>query len=338
VRYVLGRPEPFAPYKLLLAHPVVLYAKDWAFRHPRAPIFELLRQLRQRPVHVLWSPSWTVDRDDLAARLSRRLVRLSRRFPNTHVHVLAPTEAEVERLLRAGLRAQLINQNAFSDERIYRPLPEVEKQLDAVYDARLSPFKRHELASEIQSLGLVTSIYEGRIEPEYEAMVRSNLSHAHFFNDPFSPDYRRLTPAEVNAALNECRVGLALSAAEGTMFACIQYLLAGLPVVSTPSIGGRAEFFDPAYVLIVEPAAGAVAAGVAKMRDCAVPPVEIRERTLGSMQAHRERLFDLVDAVAAEHGVRVSFAERWPDVFTNYLLDGLEPRNAEIVAAVSDAG
>lgn len=48
-----------------------------------------------------------------------------------------------------------------------------------------------------------------------------------------------LPPAQVCAALNRGEVGLALSELEGACWASTEYLLCGLPVVSTPCSGGR---------------------------------------------------------------------------------------------------
>ncbi|MEQ8716462.1 MAG: hypothetical protein RIE08_02520 [Acidimicrobiales bacterium] len=335
-RFVLGPPEPFAPFMVVCFRPVVVHAKDWAFRHPRAPIHGLLSGLAGRPVHLLLSPSWTYDRDDLAKRARRMVRRIERRHRHVEVVFLAPNRAEVERLVAAGVRVEHVNQNAFSHEGTYRPLAHVEKRHDAIYDARLTSFKRHELAAEIASLALIPSFYEGRIDPAYEAKVRTRLAHAHLYVDPFRGE-PRLAPSAVNRALNECRVGLALSAVEGSMFASIQYLLAGLPVVSTPSSGGRDEFFHPDYVRIVPPTPEAVAEGVDELVSCAVGPEEIRSRTLELVWTHRRRFVDLVDGFAAAAGLDAPRSGAWPDAFTNYLLDGLEPRNAEIIAAVDRA-
>ena len=147
-----------------------------------------------------------------------------------------------------------MNNAAFVDERIFRPLPGRQVRFDAVYDARLSPFKRHALAAEVPNLALVTYLHEGQVDPDYRAAVAPIVARAHVFNgDPFSGAYRiACWPEEVNQALNQCAVGLALSREEGSMFASIQYLLAGLPVVSTPSLGGRDDFYHPDYVRIVD--------------------------------------------------------------------------------------
>lgn len=49
---------------------------------------------------------------------------------------------------------------------------------------------------------------------------------------------------KINEIYGQSRCGLILSAEEGACFAAMEYLLCGLPVVTTPNIGGRDEFFD----------------------------------------------------------------------------------------------
>jgi glycosyltransferase involved in cell wall biosynthesis len=49
----------------------------------------------------------------------------------------------------------------------------------------------------------------------------------------------------VNQGLARAVVGLCLSTVEGSNYASMEYMLAGLPIVSTPSIGGREVYFDP---------------------------------------------------------------------------------------------
>ena len=91
----------------------------------------------------------------------------------------------------------------------------------------------------------------------------------------------------------------------------MQYLLAGLPVVSTTSIGGRDEFFSPDYVSIVADNAQAVAAGVTQMRDCPVKADEIRRRTLDKIEQHKTRLFELLDSICSDEDWRSDMRCRW---------------------------
>jgi glycosyltransferase involved in cell wall biosynthesis len=87
------------------------------------------------------------------------------------------------------------------------------------------------------------------------------------------------------------------------MFASIEYLLAGLPIVSTPSYGGRDVFFDDEYVAIVEANAEAVKDGVEQMIARNLDPYEIRKATLRKMEEHRQRLVDLIVSIAVREGL-----------------------------------
>ena len=91
----------------------------------------------------------------------------------------------------------------------------------------------------------------------------------------------------------------------------MQYLLAGLPVVSTPSRGGRDEFFHPEYARIVADNSEAVAAGVTEMRDCPVKADEIRLRTLDKIEQHKTRLFELLDSICPDEDWRSDMRRRW---------------------------
>ena len=331
VRSVL-QPSPFAPLHLLSARPIVLHALDWAFE-PGAPTYRLLRALRDRRVDFLVSLSWYQAKPPLVAKLVRLEHRVGR-LGDHRVTILASSSAELEPFRRAGLSALLVGNGALVDERIYRPLPGRRAHFDAVYDARLSSFKRHPLAAEVPNLALITYPYKGRVDPDYREAIEPLLARAHLFNgNPLTSAYRRLSAPEVNQALNRCAVGLALSREEGGMYASTQYLLAGLPVVSTPSRGGRDEFYHSDYVRIVDPDPRAVAAAVAEMRTCKTPPDEIRARTLATVEEHRRRLFHCVDAIYASQGCDRSFEAEWPALF----VDKLAPLEGDETAAILSA-
>jgi glycosyltransferase involved in cell wall biosynthesis len=222
---------------------------------------------------------------------------------------MANSEAEHRMLTAAGLVSVWVNHNAFVSPAIFRNLQESNKHFDAVYDARVDPFKRHKLAAAIESLALITA--PSQHDESYTRSIRRILTQAYWFNDPLASDYRVMSLSEINAAINQCRVGLCLSATEGAMYASMQYLLAGLPIVSTESRGGRDEFFDSDYVRIVADRADAVAAGVREMRDCPVSATEIRRRTLEKVEQHKTRLFELLDNICATEGCRVDLRCRW---------------------------
>jgi glycosyltransferase involved in cell wall biosynthesis len=324
------------PFRLLSAEPPILYMADWATREPRAAIHRVFRHLRRRRTYILYAPSWHLDSPSVLRQTEQHLRAHLRRHPEHRVVVLCATDTARAALEGLGLPAIFCNKNCLADQRIYRPLPDVSKVYDAVYTARLSPFKRHELAAGVKSLALIASVYEGRIDPTYGRAVREALAHAHWFNDPFAPAFRVLEPAQVVLALSRCRVGLCLSAAEGQMKGSIEYLLCGLPVVSTPSLGGRDVFFDEACAQIVEPTPDAVRRGVEAMVRRSIPPEMIRQHTLDRIGAHRRRLIALVQEIYAGEGVTRDFAAEWERVYCNYLVD-YRIEYPEVIAALDGA-
>jgi glycosyltransferase involved in cell wall biosynthesis len=121
-----------------------------------------------------------------------------------------------------------------------------------------------------------------------------------------------------------------LSREEGACYASAEYLLSGLPVVSTRSRGGRDIFFDEEYVEVVRDDPRAVAAGVRRLIEKKVPAARVREATLEKMRPHRERflvlLQEIYDRKKVPFDVRrgwerlytdkmIRYARRWPDDF-----------------------
>lgn len=111
--------------------------------------------------------------------------------------------------------------------------------------------------------------------------------------DSYSDD-DKVPVEEIVRLYNQCRVGLCLSGMEGAMFASMEYLLCGLPIVTTRSVGGRDAFFDPEYVITVEDTPEAVSAGVKEMCARAPDPARIRAQTLEKTAMHRGWLRNLL--------------------------------------------
>jgi len=162
---------------------------------------------------------------------------------------LATNDAEVSLLSRSGLECMMGNHNIFTEENVWKPQATSEPMLGAIYNAALASYKRHELASSIDSLMLLYR--PGKETQENLARLRKRLPRAIFANHDLNGGrYRRFSPAEVCTLLSRGRVGLCLSHTEGAMRASIEYLLCGLPVVSTQSVGGRDRYFAGNYCTV----------------------------------------------------------------------------------------
>jgi glycosyltransferase involved in cell wall biosynthesis len=229
--------------------------------------------------------------------------------PRHCLHHLVNEREICNQLVARGIPATFCSTNAFVDERIYNLGQRAEKRFDAVYNARMSPFKRHSLAREIKSLLVIGGVLAPGDSGAYFQEVRNSLAHAEFTHaNEHGPWF---SAGEVAAQIRQARVGLCLSAVEGAMYAAAEYLLCGLPVFSTVSLGGRDEWFDTRFVRIVPDCPRAVADAVSELLQLNLSEHWIRQETLSRACEHRWRLVQLVQGIYDAEMVGRDFAREW---------------------------
>jgi glycosyltransferase involved in cell wall biosynthesis len=237
------------------------------------------------------------------AMLNRKLAQL-RHDQGEIIHSLmvhSPDEEVKRRLLR--VRGAYVSQNIYIDKDSLCPM-QCEKKYEAIYIAVLKPFKRHHLASKVQGTLMVG-----------DSPLKTNEYRTICPNAEFSE--HRLSKAEIALAINSANCSLALSEVEGGMLASFESLLCGVPVVSTPSRGGRDVFFHAFNSKIVEPNANAVAEGVKYFHLNRPDAKLIRATALQDLEPHRLRFCDYVSELAVKvGGARVDPRARYDRYFT----------------------
>ena len=236
------------------------------------------------------------------------------RWPKHDFIFLTNTAKEAERLGSLGETAILLNHNLTVPEEDFYPL-EGEPRFDAVYNARLHPQKRHELSILVARCAMIfmhTSMESAAYEQELIARHNREAPGHQFINEFRDGVPVSLGAAEVNLVYNQAAVGLALSKVEGAMFSSMEYLLAGLPVVSTPNVGGRDLYFDDEFCITVEPDPRAVRDAVAALKDRKIPRHYIRAKTLEKVERDRVRFRALLCAVIERNGGSAPSIEGWP--------------------------
>ena len=240
-----------------------------------------------RPAHVLISLNWSLEKH--LPHIVAYIDRGRKQFPKIKFTILASAEEEVTVARSRDIDCFLCNHNCFLDERSIYPEPNAPKIYDAVYNARIIPAKRFELAAQTPRLAIITGGHE--LDKNYAATVLASLRDLAFCNyRPASGVVHYMNVEQVRRILVQSWCGLALSAIEGAMYASGEYLLAGLPVVTTPSRGGRDLFFHPDYVTTVEEKPEAIAAAVLDFKERRLDPIVIRNRTIALFREHRRRL------------------------------------------------
>lgn len=179
-----------------------------------------------------------------------------------------------------GFKGTLVNQNCFLDEKLYTVRNNI-KLYDAIYVARLVEFKRHYLASSIRSLALVQGDKHGS-SPLDDAPSSSYINE------------NPLTAEEVAVKISESRVGLCLSETEGACFSSSEYLLSGIPVVSTQGYGGRMLWYNSYNSKIADSCPESVAEMTKRMIDEDPNPERIRAMHLHMSTIHRKNFIELL--------------------------------------------
>ncbi|MDR2789433.1 MAG: hypothetical protein LBB59_00420 [Campylobacteraceae bacterium] len=205
--------------------------------------------------------------------------------------ILYNSQADKDIFSRYGYNGDIVNQNAWLDETLVMKPIKLQKEFDAVYVARRVAFKRHFLASKVPNLALVVgnnSAGGGEIDlPPYKY-----LNPAH------------LTPEQVCEKINQSHCGLILSEHEGACHASSEYLLCGVPVVSTPSFGGRDVWYNEYNSIIAEPTPDAVASAVEEMVRHPRDPKTIRDMHIEQSLKYRERFIIELSGVLKKFGVK----------------------------------
>jgi uncharacterized protein (TIGR01627 family) len=291
------------------------------------------------PAGFIIYPTWTIEQR--SAALAAAAAEHRERFSNHRLLFICNTQREADLVSLAGQPAVFLNKNFTVSETIFRPLADTPVEFDAIYNARFIPIKRHELAAKIDRVAYL-SYAEGSVpQQNYQrkllaATLARNPSHT--LLNPLADGLPvRLTHREANAALNRAAVGLCLSEVEGSNYASMEYMLAGMPVVSTPSQGGRDVYFDPEYCLICEPNAAAVRDAVKTLKARKLSRAYIRARTLAKIEPERRRFLTLVDDMIASLGGRRRFDGPWPFAETSGMV-AWEPFEKHLAAFDRVAG
>jgi hypothetical protein len=268
------------------------------------------------PATFFITPAYTIEEDSITRHTHELAERHRARNRHQSFIFCCNSVGEVELLGRFGEAVHLINQSIVVSDRTFHPIGGAKVEFDAICNASLWPLKRHELAAEIPKVAYVTYYFEG-IGTKAEVQPRLNTLRypppGHQLINPISDDLPvMLPPAAVNEAYSRATVGLCLSPYEGAMQASLEYLLAGLPVVSTPCRGGRDTFYRPEYCIIAEANPRSIREAVDELQRRAIPREYVRTKTLELVDAQRRELLALFDAILLENRAKVRFGKTWP--------------------------
>lgn len=283
--------DPGVPANLISPDPIIILALVGGVR-PLWTIEAFGRRLPTHKVTFLCQISWSAEIESEAKRFHKHAEEYRAMFPNHRLLFLCNTVREEQLFRQTGEDAHFMHQNAKVSENIFKPLDGSDIRYDAIYNAKLARFKRHYLSFDTPRVAHVTYVDRLDLPRSKSAALCRRIQAVGVGHNILNPLVNGLpemmAPEEVNRAYNSAAVGLCLSPVEGGMYASAEYLLSGLPIVTTPNEGGRDYYFDDEYCLQVNPNPRSIRLGVERIRQDCPGRDEIRARTLARILDDRD--------------------------------------------------
>jgi glycosyltransferase involved in cell wall biosynthesis len=163
-----------------------------------------------------------------------------RNIYNKETHIILANSLEEKEYYENNTEFNVVfgNHNAFIDESQYN-IQDSTKLYNMVINSTFSDYKRTHLAANIPNV--VHIGYSQNLNmyiPEYGHLA--NFSN----NSRNMSDYKYLNYKEIVSLYNSSHIGGIFSHTEGACYSSSEYLLCGLPVLSTRSFGGRDVFYN----------------------------------------------------------------------------------------------
>ena len=281
---------------------------------------QFIESFDKTPTVFVWQYAFLHDRSDFLPKLKL----FNRIAPSVNIVICTNDAITFDYISSLGIyniSCILCNHNAAVDRNelfiINREIQENNKIWDSVYTGTLRDIKRHFLTHDLKNVCYLTGgAKNGRGYQEIYDDLHQNQTNA------FTLIHQCVSADSMSSFYNMSKVGLCLSAAEGAMYSSIEYLLCGLPVVSTRSIGGRDTFFTDKNCILAEDNPESV-------KDCVdkwlknYPNLQerykIREDAICLQKAHTKNLKNKIKEVAEKQNILIDVDTFYKSIYCNKL-------------------
>ena len=219
---------------------------------------------------------------------------------------------ELNGFSKYGFKGDLINHNAWLDENLYS-IQTIKKQYDALLIARRAKFKRHYLASKVNNLALIAG---GPRHGHTDEIVLPQ--HVYNNNVPLNLE-------QVTEKINQSYCGLCLSKEEGACYSSSEYLLCGIPVVSTISEGGRDVWYDDYNSIVCNNTEQDIANSVEFFLNNKRDPEIIRANHITLAKQQRAKFIKTLQQVFFKYNININAFVYYRDNFINKMRTSYKP-------------
>lgn len=245
----------------------------------------------------------------------------------------APTQETHDIILQNGFNSVLLNHNCLLDYNGYTISEDSIRRYNAVINSRPFWWKRVYLAEDVKNLAYIAGNDWAKDKTSWTGYKDwNNVSVFHQI-----PYYK------VNEIYNKSMCGLILSGCtgnnhqnlmEGANYSSSEYLLCGLPVVSTKSQGGREYWFDEKNSIICDPNAQSVKDSVdliiEKLNNGEMNRAEIRQTQIQKMNEMRKNFITKTQEIFNDKKVDVNASKYFDDNYFHKMTDYSKRTDANI--------
>lgn len=232
----------------------------------------------------------------------------------------APTLKTYNRIVKRGYSCILLNHNCLLDYNLYTISPG-ERKYNAVINSRPFWWKRVFLAEKVDKLAYIAGDDWANDETSWTGY--KEWKHA---------NYHQVHQHKVNEILNNSCCGLILSGNtgdhqqglhEGANYSSSEYLLCGLPVITTPSQGGRDYWFDDYNSITCEPSQESVREAVnvmvGKLKSGEITREKIRSDQITKMNQARKKFIEKTQELFNIHQIKIDASQYFSDNYFHKL-------------------
>jgi len=211
---------------------------------------------------------------------------------------------------RSGVELLFCNNNAFVDENKFyiANADEGRRIYDLVINSRFCAYKNVQVANQCHN-----TIHIGYLDQSPTRSVIPTFGKlANYIARPTSPteiisQYNPLRQHQINQILNQSSVGGIFSEIEGACRASAEYLLCGLPVISSACQGGREIWYNSNNSIICqectpETVYDACQKAKENLANGSFQRAEIRKQHIAQSNEHRDRLWNHCQQKLVEFG------------------------------------
>lgn len=298
-------PNSSFPFRLYFDHPKlrvfiienIMHNWDW--------LSKVANHITERDFFYVYC-GWYHD-EYFAETYSRILLELG--LSKRQFYIMFNSVDEMNIFKKYGFYGELINHNCWLDwNQSMKIMSGTKKVFDAIYVGRRSAFKRHMLAKKVSNLAIIAGNNHGN--------NISEIPNCKFNNE------KPLTANEVCEKINQSKCGLLLSETEGACFSSSEYLLCGIPVVSTVCNGGRDYWYNSYNSIVVEPDEDEILEAVTYLNNTSIDQEKIRNDHIELSIMQRQTFIDHLQKLFTQKGIELSADDYFREKYIHKLRGG----------------